>query len=205
MHMKKNTASWSRRVGLFPILLVFSAVAFAAEGAAVPAGDRHDLVFNALARTWDEGIPLGNGLLGTLVWQKGDSLRLSLDRADLWDLRPIKEFETARFRFSWVRTQILKRDYEPVHEMGDVPYNRDPAPTKIPAGALEFNIASLGEVESVRLALQDALCEVRWKNGARLTTYVHSVEPVGWFKLEGVPESLVPHPVTPALILCRSI
>jgi hypothetical protein len=185
-------------MGLFPVLLVFSAAALAAQSAAAPAGDRHDLVFNSLARSWDEGIPLGNGLLGALLWQKGDSLRLSLDRADLWDLRPVKEFEAGRFRFSWVRTQIMNKDYEPVHEMGDVPYDRDPAPTKIPAGALEFDIAALGEVESVRLTLKDALCEVRWKNGPRLTTYVHAIEPVGWFRFEGVPESLVPRLVPPA-------
>jgi alpha-L-fucosidase 2 len=198
MPMKKNAAGWFRWLGFFPILLFFSVAALAKEGAAAPAGDRHDLFFNALARSWDEGIPLGNGLLGTLVWQKGDSLRLSLDRADLWDLRPVKEFEAGRFRFSWVRAQILNRDYDPVHEMGDVPYDRDPAPTKIPAGALEFDTAALGEVESVRLTLKDALCEVRWKNGARMTTYVHAVEPVGWFRFEGVPESLAPRLVPPA-------
>jgi alpha-L-fucosidase 2 len=169
----------------------------AVRAAAMPA-DRHDLVFKVLAKSWDEGIPLGNGLLGALVWQKGSSLRLSLDRADLWDLRPVKEFETARFRFAWVKAQIARNDYEPVHEMGDLPYDRDPAPTKIPAGALEFDISGLGDVESVRLILKDAVCEVRWQNGARMTAYVHAVEPVGWFKFEGVPGSLAPRLVPPA-------
>lgn len=28
---------------------------------------RHDLVFDKPASTWDEGIPLGNGLIGGLV------------------------------------------------------------------------------------------------------------------------------------------
>jgi alpha-L-fucosidase 2 len=169
----------------------------AGPASALPA-DKHDLVFAGLPRSWDEGVPLGNGLLGALVWQKGDSLRLSLDRADLWDLRPVKEFDTPKFRFAWVKAQVANGDIESVHEMGDLPYERDAAPTKIPAGALEFDIASLGEVASVRLILKDAVCEVLWKNGARLTVYVHAVEPVGWFKFEGVPESFVPRLVPPA-------
>ena len=47
-----------------------------------------DLTFTQLATTWDEGIPLGNAEVGALVWQKNNALRLSLDRTDLWDLRP---------------------------------------------------------------------------------------------------------------------
>ncbi|MCK7482331.1 MAG: hypothetical protein M0C28_38295 [Candidatus Moduliflexus flocculans] len=133
-----------------------------------------------------KGIPLGNGMIGALVWKKGDSLRLSLDRADLWDLRPVAEFSGPEFRFAWVRDHVLKNDYEPVHRMGDAPYDRDPAPTKIPAAALEFDISGLGEIQSVRLSLAEAVCRVRWKNGARLTVFVHATEPVGWFQFEGL-------------------
>ena len=60
----------------------------------VPSPDPspHDLVFNRLATSWDEGIPLGNGMLGALVWKKDKHLRISLDRADIWDLRPMVRF-----------------------------------------------------------------------------------------------------------------
>jgi hypothetical protein len=159
---------------------------------------RHDLVFGAFAATWDEGIPLGNGMIGALIWKKGNSLRMSLDRADLWDLRPVAEFSGPEFRFAWVKKQVLKKDYDPVHRMGDVPYDRDPAPTKIPAAALEFDIASLGEVESVRLSVADAVCRVKWKSGARLTAFVHATEPVGWFQFEGLPGNVRPKLVPPA-------
>jgi alpha-L-fucosidase 2 len=159
---------------------------------------RHDLVFDKLASTWDEGIPLGNGTLGALIWKKGDSLRISLDRADLWDLRPVSEFAGPDFRFAWVRDRVLKNDYDPVHKMGDAPYDRDPAPTKIPAAALEFDISELGEVEQVRLSVAEAVCRVRWKNGARLTAFVHATEPVGWFQFEGLPAGVRPKLVPPA-------
>ncbi len=159
---------------------------------------RHDLVFGAFASTWDEAIPLGNGLVGALIWKKGESLRMSLDRADLWDLRPVAEFSGPEFRFAWVREHVLKRDYDPVHRMGDIPYDRDPAPTKIPAAALEFDISALGEIDSVRLSLAEAVCRVKWKNGARLTAFIHATEPVGWFTFEGLPATLMPRLVPPA-------
>ena len=185
------------------LFILLPALAFTA--ACTPAGERnalptprHDLVFDRLASTWDEAIPLGNGMIGALVWKKGDSLRMSLDRADLWDLRPVAEFSGPEFSFAWVRDHVLKNDYEPVHRMGDAPYDRDPAPTKIPAAALEFDISGLGEVESVRLSVAEAICRVRWKNGARLTAFVHATEPVGWFQFEGWPAGRRPKLVPPA-------
>ena len=31
----------------------------------------HNLLFDSLPKRWDEAIPLGNGMLGALIWQKG--------------------------------------------------------------------------------------------------------------------------------------
>ncbi len=182
---------------LFAALFPVAACSTSAGRGALPAS-RHDLVFKSLAGTWDEAIPLGNGMIGALVWKKGESLRMSLDRADLWDLRPVAEFAGPEFRFDWVRKQVLKKDYDPVHRMGDIPYDRDPAPTKIPAAALEFDISALGEIESVRLSIAQAVCRVRWKNGVRLTAFVHATEPVGWFTFEGLPAVLMPRLIPPA-------
>ena len=73
-----------------------------------------DLVFNDLASVWDEAMPLGNATVGELVWQKGDNLRLSLDRIDLWDMRPIEAFKGEDYTFEWVKNQVRKGDYDPV-------------------------------------------------------------------------------------------
>ncbi len=159
--------------------------------------DRHDLVFQDLADSWDEAIPLGNGLIGALLWKKDGALRMSLDRADLWDLRSVKEFDGPEFRFAWVEQQVRNKDYKPVQELFDIPYDRDPAPTKIPAGALEFDIKSLGKVMGVRLSLRQALCTVEWKNGAVLTTFVHATKPLGWFRFEHLQSPILPRVVPP--------
>ncbi len=161
----------------------------------------HDLYFEALANTWDEGIPLGNGMVGALLWQKEGKLRLSLDRADLWDLRPMENLKTPEWKFKWVQDQWEKDTYDKVQDNFDVPYDKSPAPSKIPGAALEFDISSLGPVASVRLYLKSALCEIKWKNGARLLTFVHATAPMGWYRFEGLTGPLPFGLVRPAYTL----
>lgn len=158
-----------------------------------------DLAFPQLAHRWDEAMPLGNATLGALVWQKGEHLRLSLDRIDLWDLRPIKERNDERFDFGWVKQAVREGDYDKVLKF-DREYHgaKSPAPSKLLGAALEFKTASFGEVESVRLYLKDALCQVKWKGGATLQTFVHAEKPVGWFLFEGVKGDFIPTIVPPA-------
>lgn len=157
----------------------------------------HDLNFEELATTWDEGIPLGNGIVGALVWKKDSSLRMSLDRVDLWDLRPSDSISGANNRFQWVYDQVQKGDYRPVQQKYDDPYELQAAPSKIPGAGLEFNLAGMGDVERVRLYLTNAVSEVTWQNGARMQAFVHATQPVGWFRIEGASDSCMPELVPP--------
>ncbi len=158
----------------------------------------HDLVFIDLASSWDEAIPLGNGMLGALVWKNDNKLRISLDRADLWDLRPMTNIDYSELTYDWVYRQWENNTYEIVQEKLDIPYNERPAPTKIPAGALEFNIDSLGTIEYTRLYVDDAVCEVKWKNGTVLNIFIDAAEQSGWFRFENLSSDLIPVLVPPA-------
>ncbi len=153
--------------------------------------------FEKLAAKWDEAIPLGNGMIGALVWQKGDRLHFSLDRADLWDQRPMKGLHRDEFSYQWVYEQVQKKDYQIVQKYFDEPYDREPAPSKIPGGALEFDTKSWGDVTSANLYLKNALCEVKWANGTVLKTFVHATKPVGWFRFENVPAEFTPQLIAP--------
>lgn len=157
---------------------------------------KHNLYFNRLAEQWDEAIPLGNATLGALIWQKGSQLRFSLDRADLWDMRPMKGLHRKEFSYKWVQEQVKKNNYKIVQKYFDEPYDREPGPSKIPGGALEFSTESWGEVTAAKLSLQDALATVRWSGGTTLETFVHATDPVGWFRFTNVP-SLDPKVIAP--------
>lgn len=156
-----------------------------------------DLVFTGLARSWDEAMPLGNATVGALVWQRDSCLRLSLDRTDLWDLRPVDSLSGDNFRFSWVKEHIRTKDYLPVQKKLDWPYDMNPAPSKIPRAAIEFPLEKIGAPTQVRLYLNNALCEANWADGTQMQTFVHATEPVGWFVFRNLRTPIEPSILTP--------
>lgn len=179
------------------LLLLPAAVATAQPGS------EHNLRFNHLAARWDEAMPLGNGMLGALVWEKQERLRLSLDRADLWDER--KALDLSQLDFKWVEAQVLKKDYAPVQKRGDQPYDRVPWPTKLPAAAMEFDVRSLGKVVSNTLDIQTALNTVQFESGARFRCYIHASKNIGYFSFEALPADRWRHirELLPQLIVHR--
>ncbi len=164
----------------------------------------HDLRFNALSTTWDNGIPLGNGLMGAMIWEKDGNLRFSLDRADLWDLRSIPEFQIDEWAYSWVYERWIRpNEYQAVQQLFDLPYVRDAGPTRLPASAFEIPLQHLGPPDSVVLSLRDAACTIRWKNGVTLTTFVHATAPAGFFRLTGITGSWAPELKPHSFLLAR--
>ena len=149
------------------------------------------LKFNELSKTWDEGIPLGNGMLGALIWEKDGKLRFSLDRADLWDLRPMENLDRPEWSFSWVKQQWEKNTYEKVQQIFDAPYDRNPAPSKIPGAALEFNISKFGKAKSFILDISTATCRIEWESGVAMEAFVNAEKTTGWFRFTGLDSYLI--------------
>jgi len=174
-------------------LLLFTFASITAIGQSA----QHDLRFGKLASQWDEAVPLGNATLGALIWQKGERLRFSLDRVDIWDMRPMKGLHRKEFSYKWVIDQVNKKDYKPVQDYFDAPYDNEPAPSKIPGGALEFETKDWGKAIDVHLSVKNALCEVKWANGVTLKTFVDAVKPLGWFRFENVSGDFKPHLIAP--------
>ena len=170
------------------LLLILPFTSCTQEELPVTAG-KSDMVFPSLSTTWDVGVPLGNATVGALVWQRDSVLRFSLDRIDLWDLRPTDSISGPNNKFRWVMEQVRKGDYLPVQKKFDWPYDREPAPSKIPGAALEFHTTGFGKVKDVHLYLRNALCRTEWSNGTVLKTFVHASEPIGWFVFENLPDA----------------
>src|SRR5512136_588631 len=100
-------------------------------------GPELNLKLTAPITTWDEAIPLGNGLMGGLLWGEGTTLRLSLDRGDLWDERPATGVRWGDFNYATMIRLVAEGKNDELNAIFDRPYS-DPHPTKIPAGRLEI-------------------------------------------------------------------
>lgn len=174
---------------LFPCILLVIAFLYPVVISAQPK-DSDNLQFDSLATRWDEGMPLGNGWLGESIWKKEDKLRISLDRVDLWDDRPMPKI--GELKFKWVVSQVDKGKYDTVQKIGDAPYDNNPAPTKIPAAALEFNKNAFGKVISNVLDIKKALSTIQFENGVIMYNYVHATDQVGYFSFENSSTSRSP-------------
>lgn len=178
--------------GVFPqwIFLIFCSFFLTQRSSAqsalpVNAG----LHFDSLSNKWYEAIPLGDGMLGALVYEKDNHLRIALDRADLWDLRPVKNFSSPDFSYHWIYEHVINKNYNPVHKLVDYPYDNDAAPTKIPAGALEFPLAELGKVKSIDLNIYTATCHITWDNGTTATFFISANKKAGYFRFNHLPNN----------------
>ena len=190
-----------RRLIVIICLLLLIPAAFAAKGSRSVFGSishsSSDLVFDSLATRWDEGMPLGNAVVGELVWRRSGALRLSVDRTDLWDLRPVDSLSGPNYSFEWVKQHIRAKNYTPVQKKFDHPYDREAAPSKLPGAAIEFSLEHLGKPNSVHLSLENAICQVSWSSGVRMFTFVHASEPMGWFVFENVDTDVEPELIIP--------
>jgi len=142
----------------------------------------HGLKYKTPAMVWDEAMPLGNGLLGALVWGDGRPLRISLDRTDLWDLRPVPEFHDRDYSYLTMRQWVKEGRLADLHRLYDEPYG-NPGPTKIPAGRIELKIGNDSVFESASLDIARAVATVKFKNNSRAEVFVHASKPFGMIRI----------------------
>ncbi len=144
----------------------------------------HNLRFVTPSTVWDEALPLGNGMLGSLIWGDGHPLRISLDRADLWDTRRVPEFDGPDYKFSVMQRWHAEGRVADLLRVYERPYHR-PAPTKIPAGRIEISFPGDARFLDTSLDLKTALATMSLSNGARVEIFIHAVEPVGFARIVG--------------------
>ena len=165
-----------------------TALALCCQAAALPkqlaeqaAPGEHDLLFDTPVTTWDEALPLGNGMLGALVWGDGRPLRISIDRADLWDLRAVPEFHSKEYTFEQLRRWKEEGRFDDIRRVYEKPYER-PAPTKIPAGRIEISVEEGEAFRDSRLGIGAAEAVVRFSGSVRATVFVHATEAAGMIR-----------------------
>ena len=139
--------------------------------AGLPSAEQN-LRLSAPILTWDEAVPLGNGIMGGLLWGENNLVRLSLDRGDLWDERPSAEKE-------WWKNRNWKKGGD-----WDGPYN-GVTPTKLPAGRLEITLDPAQKIKAFELNLATAEGLAHLDDGATLEALFSAAEPVAMLRISG--------------------
>lgn len=134
---------------------------------------------------WDEAIPLGNGMLGGLLWGEGNTLKLSLDRGDLWDERPAPGDPLAHFTYFRMAELVAQKNNAAISEIVDKQGYEQPHPTRIPAGRLELEFAPIEKVTSFGLDFATATGRAAFAGGGRAEVFFSAVSPFALLRASG--------------------
>ena len=125
--------------------------------------DDHDPVWEVAPTRWLEGIPMGNGDIGALIWGDGNPLHITLDKYDAWDTWevPLTD-ETYQGLRDYVRKERAKPDYRPENTCDYLACWRlyaDAAgrkPTRLPLPRMELDFGGAFNWQSARLSFMKA-------------------------------------------------
>ena len=130
---------------------------------------------------WDEAIPLGNGMTGGLLWGEGNEIRLSLDRGDLWDLRPHPGFTDPDFSYQTIcrmalagRADSLNKHYARANDF----------PTKLPGCRLVLTLPGQYRARSFNLDMIRGMGSVDLGE-QKIECFFSAVKPVALIKIPG--------------------
>jgi len=156
----------------------------AAETARPGPQPSSNLALTAPIDRWDEAVPLGNGLLGGLLWGGEQQLKLSLDRGDLWDLRTPEMLLRKDWNYATMQQLVAEKNQAKLVEMFDAPYSGFPYPTKIPAGRLEITLDKSQSARAFHLELASAVGRVE-AGAATVEAFFSACEPVAMIRVPG--------------------
>lgn len=129
-----------------------------------------------------DAIPLGNGLSGGLLWGKGGTVNLSLDRGDLWDLRPHPSYTNPDFTYQTVvemaqgkRTAELNKQYAKANLF----------PTKVPGARLVVELPAGVSVDGFSLDMRRAMGTAELKGVSAIDCFFSDTAPVAMVKIPG--------------------
>ncbi len=139
-------------------------------------------------KTWDEAVPLGNGLTGGLLWGSENTINLSLDRGDLWDERLPEIYHQDNWNYDTIRKLKAAGDQAEISRLFDHPYNRVPYPTKLPGGRLVIHLDPSQQATSFELDMRQAVGRVTLTKG-QWECFFSATQPVTMARVSGPPLS----------------
>jgi len=144
---------------------------------------RHGIRSTSPVHRWDEGLPLGNGLLGLLVWGNGRPLNLSVDRSDLWDNRPDPKTQRPEFHWKHLTALVDRGDMQEIARVFEGDRDGVVYPTKLPCGRLQLDLGRREPFES-HLDFATAISTTRLGQTV-VTAYVHATQPIVVVRVRG--------------------
>jgi alpha-L-fucosidase 2 len=152
---------------------------------------------------WYEGIPLGNGQLGALIWGQENQIIVKLDRLDIWDERFDPGCNSMEFTWRNLKKNVdslrsskrkdlpeekINPGYSKKSFWGSSGFNNPPAHVSI--GKLLVTMPKKVMSTQFTLDLARAEAGIQFKDGKKVTAFAASGAPVIMMQISGKPEGL---------------
>ena len=142
--------------------------------------ESHDLIYEVPPMEWNQGVPLGNGIIGAMVWGDGHPLHLTLDHPEYFDMRqspnehPLNNYQDLLALFKQGKIEELIEISEHLRR------NRDGKmfASKKAVGFLDINLPEKLKVKNMRLRLSDATLVITLSTGSQIEVITHAEIPV---------------------------
>lgn len=147
----------------------------------------YNISYNNKIESWDEGLPLGSGKLGCLIYGD-DTLRFSLDRVDLWDNRPTPATLEKNFNYEYLKKLVNsgnQEDWNEFNRMFNLVTHNTPYPSKITAGRFELDFRKKSEQKSFYVNISKAIATIKVGGAQSIETFVSAVRHVGVARIKG--------------------
>ena len=144
--------------------------------------------FPEASSSWDQGVPLGNGKTGCLIWGPSKGIRFSLDRTDIWDRTRLEQTAVPEFTYRNLVRLAKEKNTTEIRCIFDAPY-QEPAPTKLPSGTLILHFPESSSVE-YGLDLKQAQAELNVKGKEQticIQAVCHAENETGMIRVGAVP------------------
>ena len=144
--------------------------------------DTKSLHYNKTITKWDDALPLGNGDIGCLIWNRANKLRFTLDKGGIWDCSDPPENQE-NFTYEDMKRLVAEKNEKMLQEKYDDCYNK-PTPTKLPAGKIILN---LGTRKNIISDLDFNSAEANLKTGnITVKSFIHANENYGLIEVNKI-------------------
>ncbi len=137
-----------------------------------------DIKYSGNIEHWDDGLPLGNGDMGCLIWGNGQNLRLSIDKGDLWDCSGAVK-PGGDFTYDSLKKLVRQKRNRKISKIFDTPYAK-PTPTKLPAGKIIVKLSEK-KLSSSELSLSTAEAKIN-AGSLMIESFVHANRCIGFIR-----------------------
>ncbi len=149
--------------------------------------ERHNPIWKYPPKRWEQGLILGNGTMGVVIWGDGLPLNLTIDNTSFWDRTGWKPSNPEKFKWANFKQLIEESKVKEGEKEFQNPGNA-PISTRIPPSRMEIWFPKGTKFSKMELNLYDAVAYGKLdckENSIRFSSFIHSKEDLLIMEFEG--------------------